>query len=112
MTISRMAIAGAVLALSGTAILAESSKVSMPRPAGAFLDAYVHACQPVEYDFAGVMHNLDEEAKRIHDDLFLGEYGGSCRDFYFGEVVPRLDPERRPSVQAIKLWHSRRSASN
>ena len=65
-------------------------------PGSAFVDAYVFACQPVEYDFAGVQAPLQGAALDVYEQLFVRTYGNSCRAFYFGEVVPRLDPDRRP----------------
>jgi hypothetical protein len=66
------------------------------QPTSAFVEAYVYACQPVEYDNAGVREPLSQVADWVHGRLFLDQYNGSCRDFYFGEVVPRLDGELQP----------------
>lgn len=88
----RLAGATAIVAtLSGAGGLAGE-----PPPATAFVDTYVYACQPVEYDFAGARVDLGSAAQQVHDNVFLGEYKGSCREFYFEEVVPRLPTDRRP----------------
>ena len=62
------------------------------QPRAAFFEVYIHACQPVEYDFAGVRQELTKVAAWMYEELFVKEYAGSCRDFYFGEVVQRIVP--------------------
>jgi hypothetical protein len=99
---------GALPAVIGAGAPAESAEYWALQPAAAFVEAYVYACQPVEYDFAGVREPLNEVPGRVHDELFLGRYNGSCRAFYFQEVVPRLDGERQPFfVPVIALFSSK-----
>ena len=87
---------GLLTAMVSTGTPAETGIDWSLQPPAAFVEAYVYACQPVEYDFAGVRDPLKDTTRQVHDRLFLAEYGGSCRDFYYGEVVPRLAPERQP----------------
>lgn len=87
---------GLLTAIISTGTPAETGIDWSLQSSAAFVEAYVYACQPVEYDFAGVREPLKDASRQIHDQLFLVEYRGSCRDFYYGEVVPRLAPERRP----------------
>lgn len=75
---------------------AETASDRTLRPSAPFVEAYVYGCQPVEYDAAGVREPLDDASRQVHDGLFLVDYRGSCRDFYYGEVVPRLAPEMQP----------------
>jgi hypothetical protein len=85
-----IAVLGALLALTSTQAVAETASLG-PNPRGPFVEAYVYACQPVEYDFAGGKHELSVVGRWIHDNLFLTEQRGSCRDFYVAEVAPRLE---------------------
>ena len=84
-----IAAAGTLVALTSTSALAEVASLG-PNPKGPFVEAYVYACQPVEYDFAGGRHELSVVGRWIHDNLFLVEQQGNCRDFYVAEVEPRL----------------------
>jgi hypothetical protein len=86
---------GGLILLAGTQTLAETAPISID-PTGAFVETYIYACQPVEYDFAGMKQDLGLAAQSVHDSLFVGDYKSSCRDFYFEQVVPRLKPENRP----------------
>lgn len=70
----------------------------------AFMDAYVYACQPVEYDFAGREQPLDETAQRIYDELYVGKYARSCLDFFYHEVVGFIDAERQPYFTPVEFW--------
>ena len=97
-----MAAAGALLAAIGISVFAEKAYGTLQPPA-AFVDAYVYACEPVEYDFAGVGHDLSDAGRQVYDDLFLKEHGGSCREFYYGELVPRLDVADRPYFLPVGL---------
>lgn len=87
---------GVLTAMVGTGTPAETGVDGLLHPSAAFVEAYVYACQPVEYDFAGVREALKDASRQVHDELFLVEYHGICRDFYYGEVVPRLALERQP----------------
>ena len=87
---------GLLTAMVSTGTLAEAGADWSIQPPAAFVEAYVYACQPVEYDFAGVREALRDGPRQVHDKLFLAKYQGSCRDFYYGEVVPRLALERQP----------------
>lgn len=80
-------------AMVSTGTPAETGTDWSLQPPAAFVEAYVYACQPVEYDFAGARDALGEISKRVHDELFLAQYQSDCRAFYYGEVVPRLAPE-------------------
>lgn len=94
-----MRAAGATIALLpvlATAAHAETAIDWSRQPKASFVEAYVFACQPVEYDFAGARETLKEAALEIYEQLFVGTYGSNCRDFYFDEVVPRLDVDQRP----------------
>ena len=92
---------GLLTAMVSTGTPAETGIDWSLQPPAAFVETYVYACQPVEYDFAGVRDPLKETARQVHDRLFLAEYGGSCGDFYYGEVVPRLAPERQPFFRPV-----------
>jgi hypothetical protein len=87
---------GLLTAMVSTGTPAETRADWSLQPPAAFVEAYVYACQPVEYDFAGVREPLEDASRQVHDKLFLVDYDGSCRGFYYGEVVPRLAPERQP----------------
>lgn len=90
------AAAALLLAAVSVEARAESAAYWSEQPNAAFVAAYVFACQPVEYDFAGRRDPLGDVAGKIYEELFAGTYGGNCQDFYFGEVVPRLDSDQRP----------------
>jgi hypothetical protein len=98
MRLERVVAASVGTFLVGTAMgaFAESTASETTKAHAAFVEAYIYACQPVEYDFAGIRAHLNEAATQVYDWLFLVEYGGSCRDFYFEVVVPRLEVERQP----------------
>ncbi len=68
------------------------------QPKAPFVEAYVFACQPVEYDFAGAQEPLRGVAIKIYEQLLLGEYDDNCSSFYFNEVFPRLDANLRPHL--------------
>jgi hypothetical protein len=93
---SMVAAAGIVMALWGPGAVAANPAVSTHQGADDLMEVYIYACQPVEYDFGGVRIDLDEAATLVHQESFLTDHGGSCREFYFGEIVPLLDPERWP----------------
>jgi hypothetical protein len=57
-----------------------------------YLGVYVHACEPVEYDFAGAKQRLTEAAAWMYAELFIKGYASSCRDFYYEEIVHRMLP--------------------
>jgi hypothetical protein len=97
-TMIAAATVGALAAMVAASAWAETKEYWSLQPKAAFVDAYVFACQPVEYDFAGVRDPLKGMALKVYEQLFLGEYHDSCRDFYFEEVVPRLDPDLRPQL--------------
>ena len=96
--VAAVAIVPIVSALPGKTVV--SAEVEGP-PDAAYVAAYVHGCHPVEYDFAGAQQPLDEAAARIHDEIYLGAYKASCRDFYFREVAPRLDGELQPMFMPV-----------
>ena len=87
---------GLLTAMVSTGTPAETGADRSLQSSAAFVEAYVYACQPVEYDFAGVREALNDASRQVHDKLFLLEYHGICRDFYYGEVAPRLALERQP----------------
>ena len=87
---------GLLTAMISTGTPAETRADWSLQSSAAFVEAYVYACQPVEYDFAGVREALKDASRQVHDKLFLVEYRGVCSDFYYGEVEPRLPPERQP----------------
>jgi len=58
----------------------------------------VFACQPVEYDFAGLRAPLSDAASQVYEQLVLDRYGDNCRSFYFEEVVPRLAKDQQPHL--------------
>ena len=91
-----MATVGVLPAMVTGSALAESVEDWSLQPKAAFVEAYVYACQPVEYDFAGAREPLTEVGRKVYEQLYLGAYKGSCRSFYFEEVVPRLDVDLRP----------------
>jgi hypothetical protein len=80
----------ALVAFTSTQAVAETASLGSS-PRGPFVEAYVYACQPVEYDFAGARYELSVVGRWIHDNLFLTEQRGNCRDFYLAEVAPRLE---------------------
>jgi hypothetical protein len=88
--------AGVLLASLATGARAETAADWSQQPKAAFVEAFVFACQPVEYDFAGARDPLKPTALAIYERLFVGTYHSNCRDFYFDEVVPRLDIDQRP----------------
>ena len=90
-TILMAVMAGILPMMAGTGALGAGAE-----PRAAFVDAYIYACQPVEHDFAGVQQNLSEAAERVYDEVFRAAYLGSCRDFYYAEVVPLLEVDQRP----------------
>jgi hypothetical protein len=91
------AAAGAMLAIGGPgAAQATEASPAGQAPDAAYVEAYAYACHPVEQDAADRIEPLSDAAQRIHDGLLMVTYGGSCHDFYYTEVVPRLDPEQRP----------------
>ena len=98
MKLARTSTVAAVIFLTLIAGSGRAEDVAGQPPPGAFVDVYIYACQPVEYDFAGVRQDLNDSATWVHDNLFLRTYDGSCRDFYFAEVVPRLEPGLRPRL--------------
>jgi hypothetical protein len=75
---------------------ADSGAGGLDWPNAAFIDAYVFACQPVEYDFAGSRAPLSDAARQVYEQVVLDKYGDDCRSFYFEEVVPRLAKDQRP----------------
>jgi hypothetical protein len=83
LTLTSLAIAPASAAMAGHWSL---------QPRTDFFEVYIHACEPVEYDFGGVKLVLSPAAAVMHKDLFIKEYTSSCRDFYFEEIVPRTFP--------------------
>lgn len=85
---------GLLTAMVSTSTPAETGVDWSLLSSAAFVEAYVYACQPVEYDFAGAKEALKDASQQVHDKLFLVEYRGNCRDFYYGEVVPRLASEK------------------
>jgi hypothetical protein len=87
---------GLLTAMVSTGTPAETGADLSLQSSAAFVEAYVYACQPVEFDNAGVREPLNQVADWVHGKLFLDRYNGSCRDFYFEEVVPRLDVELQP----------------
>lgn len=84
---------GLLIATVSTGLHAETGADWSLKSSAAFVEAYVYACQPVEYDFAGVREPLKDASQQVYDELFLVEYRGVCRDFYYGEIAPRLAPE-------------------
>ena len=104
MKITTMMVAATICVLPAMApasSLAETSGYWSLQPRAVFVDAYVFACQPVEYDFAGNREPLVGIARKVYEQLFLGAHGGSCRGFYFEEVVPRLDVDMRPYFMPV-----------
>ncbi len=77
---------------------ADSGDSRLGWPKAAFIDAYVFACQPVEYDFAGSRAPLSDAARQVYEQVVLDRYGDNCRSFYFEEVVPRLAKDQRPHL--------------
>jgi hypothetical protein len=95
---------GLLIAMVSTSTPAETGADWSLQSSAAFVEAYVYACQPVEYDFAGVREPLKGASRQVHDQLFLVEYRGICHDFYYGQVVPRLPPERRPFFLTVERF--------
>jgi hypothetical protein len=95
-TMMVVATVGVLPAIALADTLTETSTYWSLQPRAAFVDAYVFACQPVEYDFAGAREPLFGVARKVYEQLLLGAHDGSCRSFYLEEVVPRLDVEMRP----------------
>lgn len=92
-------LAAAALALAAPHVLGTATStpaMSEGPTASSYMAAYVYACQPIEFDFAGVQLPIDPVATRIHSELFLAKYHGSCRDFYYAAVAPLLPGERQP----------------
>ena len=57
------------------------------QPREVFLEVYIHACEPVEYDFGGgAKPELTEAGAEMYSELFVKQYASSCRDFYFEEI--------------------------
>jgi hypothetical protein len=57
------------------------------QPREVFLEVYIYACEPVEYDFGGgTKPELTEAGAKMYSDLFVKVYASSCRDFYFEEI--------------------------
>lgn len=92
------ALTAAAVASTSTSVLAEAVTDWSPEPIPEIVEAYVFACQPVESDIAGVRQPLDEAAAKVYAELFVTKYDGSCRDFYYLEVVPQLDGEFQPFI--------------
>jgi hypothetical protein len=87
---------GMLPGLGDAASLVESATSEEREWRAAFVAAYVDACQPVEYDFGGARESLSSTAVAVRDEIFTRIYGGSCRDFYFNEVVRRLEVDQQP----------------
>jgi hypothetical protein len=86
-------------ALADSGARADSRENWMDRPKAAFIDAYVFACQPVEFDFAGSRAPLSDAARQVYQQGVLDKYGDNCSSFYFEEVVPRLAKDQRPRLR-------------
>ena len=56
------------------------------QPREVFLEVYIYACEPVEYDFAGAKPALTSAGAWMYNELFGKKYASSCRDFYFEEI--------------------------
>ena len=57
------------------------------QPREVFLEVYIYACEPVEYDFGGgAKPELTEAGVTMYNELFVKKYASSCRDFYFEEI--------------------------
>jgi hypothetical protein len=91
-----LAAAGLLAGIAPVPALADAPIDWTTQPRAAFVAAYVFGCQPVEQDFAGAREPLNTSAARVYDELFVSQYREDCADFYFKEVVPRLDPDLRP----------------
>lgn len=90
--------AAMLLVTVATGFGAETTDDWSNQPKAAFMETYVFACQPVEYDFAGARDPLRPVALEIYEQVFVVKYDSDCRDFYFEEVVPRLDLDLRPHI--------------
>lgn len=87
--ITAATVLGAVLAMSAVPASAESALRVGQLPRAVYFEVYVHACEPVEYDFAGRKLELSEAGALVYDELFVGRHANSCGDFYWDEVASR-----------------------
>jgi hypothetical protein len=96
MTTARTTVAAIGLSLLTTA--AAGSAAAYDRvfwegfPQAAYEEVYAYYCSPAEVALASIVDAVPEgDAAVIYEDLFLAQYGGSCRAFYFQEVASRYD---------------------
>ena len=89
MNIKRIVLAAALVSMPALAVApasAERAAFWYLQPREVFLEVYIHACEPVEYDFAGAKPELTDAGARMYNELFVKQYASSCRDFYFEEI--------------------------
>jgi hypothetical protein len=62
-------------------------------PDPAFHEVFAYYCAPAQIVNAALPADTAPtgDAADIHDGLFIAEYGGDCRAFYFKEIVRRID---------------------
>lgn len=92
MNATRIALAAALVAsLTGTA--AANDRLFWERmPQSAYEEVYAYYCAPAQVALASIAEPAPEgDGAVIYEDLFVAQYGGSCRDFYFQEVESRID---------------------
>lgn len=89
MNIKRIILAAALVSMPALAVApasAEREAYWYLQPRAVFLEVYIHACEPVEYDFAGAKPELTNAGATMYNELFVKKYASSCRDFYFEEI--------------------------
>ena len=89
MNIKRIVLAAALVSMPALAVApasAERAAFWYLQPRAVFLEVYIHACEPVEYDFAGAKPELTSAGAWMYNELFVKQYASSCRDFYFEEI--------------------------
>lgn len=68
-------------------------------PRVAFHEVFAYYCAPAQVELASIGEPAPTgDAQVVYEGLFVGTYGGSCRDFYFREVDRRID---RPTQQGL-----------
>jgi hypothetical protein len=91
MNIKRTMLAAALGSMPILAVAPASARERLAywylQPREVFLEVYIYACEPVEYDFGGgAKPQLTEAGAKMYSDLFVKLYASSCRDFYFEEI--------------------------